>query len=121
MPVRNRDSMTSDQLLIRRRASEALQYLERAKSKSLVDALAGSNVNTRDPALQALIDRVRTLADSLREADTALATEMQKPVAQRDPAVVTAVQARAEASQRQYSTRLSRFNERIPLTRAWWR
>ncbi len=90
-------------LLIRQgRVAEALQYLERAKSKSLVDALAGSNVNTRDPALQALIDRVRTLADSLREADTALATEMQKPLEQRNPAVVTAAQARAEASQRQY-------------------
>lgn len=90
-------------LLIRKgRAAEALQYLERAKSKSLVDALAGSNVNARDPALQALIDRVRTLADSLREADTALATEMQKPVEQRDPAVVTAAQARSEVSQKQY-------------------
>lgn len=90
-------------LLIRQgRAAEALQYLERAKSKSLVDALAGSNINARDPALQGLIDRVRTLSDSVREADTALANEMQKSPERRVPAVVAAAQARVEASQKQY-------------------
>jgi CHAT domain-containing protein len=102
-------------LLIRQgRAAEALQYLERAKSKSLVDALAGSNVNARDPALQALLDRVRTLADSVREADTALATEMQKPVEQRDPAVVAAAQARAGASQRQYLDAVNQIQRTNP-------
>src|SRR6185295_6048356 len=90
-------------LLIRQgRATEALQYLERAKSKSLVDALAGSNVNARDPALQALIDRVRTFSDSIREADTALAIEMQKAPELRNPAVVAAAQARLDTTQKQY-------------------
>jgi CHAT domain-containing protein len=88
--------------------------LERAKSKSLVDALAGSNVNARDPALQALLDRVRTLADSVREADTALATEMQKPVEQRDPAVVATAQARAGASQRQYLDAVNQIQRTNP-------
>jgi tetratricopeptide (TPR) repeat protein len=90
-------------LLIKRgRAGDALQYLERAKSKSLVDALAGANVNARDPALKALIDRVRSLGDSVRESETALATEMKKPAALRDPARIAAARARLDAAQKQY-------------------
>ena len=90
-------------LLIKRgRGGEALQYLERAKSKSLVDALAGANVNAKDPALKALIDRVRALGDSVREAETALTTEMQRPAEQRDAAKVAAARARLDSAQKQY-------------------
>jgi CHAT domain-containing protein len=90
-------------LLIKRgRASDALQYLERAKSKSLVDALAGANVGAKDPALKELINRVRSLGDSVREAETALATEMEKPLAQRDPAKVVAARTRLDNAQKQY-------------------
>ncbi|MBA2706096.1 MAG: CHAT domain-containing protein, partial [Blastocatellia bacterium] len=84
------------------RTSEALNYLERAKSKALVDALAGANVNAKDPALKALIDRVRTFGDSVRIAETALAVEMQKPAEQRDPARITDVRARLDSAQKQY-------------------
>jgi len=90
-------------LLIKKgRSAEALQYLERAKSKSLVDALAGANVNAKDPALKALIDRVRSLSDSVREAETALATEMKKSAEQRDNAKVVAARARLDNAQKQY-------------------
>lgn len=90
-------------LLIKQgRAADAFQYLERAKSKSLVDALAGSNVNARDPALQSLINRVRAASDAVREANTALATEMQKAPDQRNAAVVASAQARLDNSQKQY-------------------
>lgn len=90
-------------LLIKKgRSAEALGYLERAKSKSLVDALAGANVNTKDPALKALIDRVRSLGDSVREAEKELATEAQKPVELRDPAKIAAARTRLESAQKQY-------------------
>jgi CHAT domain-containing protein len=102
-------------LLIKRgRATEALQYLERAKSKSLVDALAGANVNARDPALQALIDRVRTLSDSVREADTALATELQKSANQRDPAAVAAAHVRLDNAQKQYLDAVTQIQRTNP-------
>ncbi len=102
-------------LLIRQgRAAEAFQYLERAKSKSLVDALAGSNVNARDPALQALIDRVRNLGDAVRQADTALATEMQKAPEQRDAAVVAAAQARVAEMNRQYLDAVNQIQRTNP-------
>jgi CHAT domain-containing protein len=96
------------------RAAEALQYLERAKSKSLVDALAGANVNARDPSLKALIDRVRTLGDSVREAETALAGELQKPAERRDTAKIASVRARLESAQKQYLDAVSEIKRANP-------
>jgi len=102
-------------LLIKQgRAGEAFQYLERAKSKSLVDALAGANVNARDPALKALIDRVRTLGDSVREADTALASELQKSPDRRDPALVTAAQLQRDSAQKQYLEAVTQIQRTNP-------
>jgi len=102
-------------LLIRQgRTTEALQYLERAKSKSLVDALAGANVNANDPAVKALIDRVRTLGDSVREADTALAAEMQKAPEQRDAALIAAARTRSENAQRQYLDAVAQIQRSNP-------
>ncbi len=96
------------------RAAEALQYLERAKSKSLVDALAGANVNASDPSLKALIDRVRTLGDSVREAETALAAELQKPAERRDTAKIASVRARLESAQKQYLDAVSEIKRANP-------
>lgn len=96
------------------RAAEALQYLERAKSKSLVDALAGANVNARDPSLKALIDRVRTLGDSVREAETALAAELQKPAERRDTAKIATLRARLESAQKQYLDAVSEIKRANP-------
>lgn len=102
-------------LLIKRgRASDALGYLERAKSKSLVDALAGANVNTRDPALKALIDRVRSLGDSVREAETALTSETQKPAGQRNPASVAAARAKLDNAQNQYRDAVAQIQRANP-------
>ena len=102
-------------LLIKQgRAAEALQYLERAKSKSLVDALAGANVNSQNPALKTLIDRVRSLGDSVREAEMALATEMQKPAAQRDAAKIAAARSRLDAAQQQYLDAVSQIKRANP-------
>ncbi|HEX8098469.1 MAG TPA: CHAT domain-containing protein [Pyrinomonadaceae bacterium] len=90
-------------LLIRKgRTGEALSYLERAKSKALVDALAGANVNAKDPALKSLLDRVRESGNSLRVAEKELATELAKPENQRDAAKVAGLRAKLSAAQKSY-------------------
>jgi CHAT domain-containing protein len=89
-------------LLIKKgRSAEALGYLERAKSKALVDALAGANVKAKDPQLTALLDRLREQTDALRVAERELAAELAKPEANRDEAKITAARAKlAEAKNR---------------------
>ncbi|HZI17375.1 MAG TPA: CHAT domain-containing protein [Pyrinomonadaceae bacterium] len=62
-------------LVKKNRASEALQYLDRSKSKALVDALAGTNVTASDPRLAALLLRVRESAAALHSAEKRLADE----------------------------------------------
>lgn len=90
-------------LLIKRgRATDALGYLERAKSKSLVDALAGANVNARNPALNNLLDRVRASSDAVRIAETALTSELAKPAAQRDNTKIADAQSKLSAAQKEY-------------------
>jgi CHAT domain-containing protein len=90
-------------LLIKKgRSAEALGYLERAKSKALVDALAGANVKAKDPAMTALLDRLRQQTEALRVAERELATELAKPEASRDQAKIAAARARLDSAQKQY-------------------
>lgn len=74
------------------RAADALGYLERAKAKSLVEALAGAEINAREPQLKQLIRRVRAASDAVRSAEAALTTETARPVAQRDAAKIKTAQ-----------------------------
>jgi len=79
-------------LLVKKgRASEALQYLDRSKSKALVDALAGASVTARDPRLSAPLERVGAAAASLRSAEKELADEQARGGA--DAARVAALRA----------------------------
>jgi len=89
-------------LLIKKgRSAEALVYLERAKSKALVDALAGANVKAKDPQVSALLDRLREQTDALRVAERELATELARPEANRDEARITAARTKlADATNR---------------------
>ena len=90
-------------LLIKKgRSVEALVYLERAKSKALVDALAGANVKARDPQVSALLDRLREQTDALRVAEKELATELAKPEANRDQAKITAARAKLSDAKNKY-------------------
>ena len=90
-------------LLIRKgRAAEALSYLERSKSKALVDALAGANVQAKDPAVSALLDRVSERSEALRVAERELATELAKPEANRDQAKIAAARAKLNEAQTNY-------------------
>lgn len=90
-------------LLIKKgRAAEALGYLERSKSKALVDALAGANVQAKDPAVSALLDRVRERSEALRVAERELATELAKPEAKRDQAKIAAARAQLNDAQTKY-------------------
>jgi CHAT domain-containing protein len=91
-------------LLIRKgRAGDALQYLERYKSKSLVDALVGTSVASKDPALNALLTRVRTTGEAVRVAEKELADELSRPLNERDAAKVTSLQAKAAQARRAYA------------------
>jgi len=90
-------------LLIKKgRAAEALVYLERAKSKALVDALAGANVKAKDPQVSALLDRLREQTDALRVAERELATELAKPEANRDEAKITAARTKVTEAKNNY-------------------
>jgi CHAT domain-containing protein len=90
-------------LLIKKgRTSEALSYLERSKSKALVDALAGANVQAKDPAVSALLDRLRERSEALRVAERQLATELAKPEAKRDQAKIAAARAKLNEAQTNY-------------------
>ncbi|MGQ0763243.1 MAG: CHAT domain-containing protein [Acidobacteriota bacterium] len=90
-------------LLIKKgRAAEALSYLERSKSKALVDALAGANIQAKDPAVSALLDRVSERSEALRVAERELATELAKPEANRDQAKIAAARAKLERAQTNY-------------------
>ncbi|HEX6186928.1 MAG TPA: CHAT domain-containing protein [Pyrinomonadaceae bacterium] len=90
-------------LLIKRgRAAEALSYLERSKSKALVDALAGANVQAKDPAVSALLDQLSERSEALRIAERELATELAKPEASRDQAKIAAARAKLERAQTNY-------------------
>jgi CHAT domain-containing protein len=90
-------------LLIKKgRAAEALSYLERSKSKALVDALAGANVQAKDPAVSALLDRLSERSEALRVAERELATELAKPEANRDQAKIAAARAKLNAAQTNY-------------------
>ncbi len=90
-------------LLIKKgRSAEALVYLERAKSKALVDALAGANVKAKDPAMTALLDRLREQTDTLRVAERELAVELAKPEANRDQAKIVAARTKLADAQSKY-------------------
>ena len=90
-------------LLIKKgRAAEALAYLERAKSKALVDALAGANVKGNDANVSALIDQVRQHGDAVRVAERELEVELAKPEAKRDQARIAGARARLAESQKRY-------------------
>ncbi len=90
-------------LLIKKgRAAEALAYLERSKSKALVDALSSASIKARDPVVSALVDRVRQQSETLRIAERGLSIELGKPEASRDPAKISAARARMETAQKQY-------------------
>jgi CHAT domain-containing protein len=102
-------------LLIKKgRSSEALVYLERAKSKALVDALAGANVTAKDPQVSALLDRLREDTDALRVAERELAVELAKPVANRDEAKIVAARARLAAAQNNYVQAVERVKRANP-------
>ncbi len=66
------------------RASEAFDYLNRAKSKKLQESLRLSSMKSGDKAMQALLDRASGLETKLNAANTQLRTEEGKPEAERD-------------------------------------
>jgi len=102
-------------LLIKKgRAAEALAYLERAKSKSLVDALAGANVKANDPAVAALIEEVRRQGDALRVAERELEVELAKPEAARDQAKIAAARAKLNAAQANYLSAVENIKRANP-------
>ena len=108
-------------LLIKKgRAAEALSYLERSKSKALVDALAGANIQAKDPAVSALLDRLRERSEALRVAERELATELGKPEANRDQAKIAAARAQLERAQTNISAQWKALSARIRRTLVWW-
>lgn len=90
-------------LLIKKgRAAEALAYLERAKSKSLVDALAGANVTAKDGNVTALIEQVRRRSEAVRVAERELEIELAKPEGRRDQTKIAAARAQLNDAQAKY-------------------
>lgn len=97
-------------LLIKKgRTSDALQYLERSKSKSLVDALAGANVKSKDPALNALLARVRRTGDALRLAEKELSDELA-----RNASTVAALQVKTNEARKDYAASVEELKRANP-------
>jgi hypothetical protein len=95
-------------LLVRKGlASEALQYLDRSKSKALVDALAGTSITSRDPRLAAPLERVREAAAFVHSAEKALADALAKTDESATPAAdseaLAALRARVAAAQKAHA------------------
>lgn len=67
-----------------KRADEAFDYLNRAKSKKLQESLRLSSMKSGDKTMQALLDRANGLETKLNAASTQLRTEEAKPEAERD-------------------------------------
>ncbi|HLL74068.1 MAG TPA: CHAT domain-containing protein [Pyrinomonadaceae bacterium] len=102
-------------LLIRRgRAAEAFQYLERSKSKALVDALAGAQVGAKDPALNAQLETARRAGEAARVADNELTAELAKTPERRDSARVAQLRARADSTRREYTEAVERIKRIDP-------
>jgi hypothetical protein len=101
-------------LIKKGRAAEALAYLERAKSKSLVDALAGANVKANDPNVAALIEQVRRQSDELRIAERELEVELAKTGAGRDQAKIAAARAKLDRAQANYLSAVENIKRANP-------
>ena len=102
-------------LLIKRgRAGHALHYLERSKSKALVDALAGAQVNASDPAVKSLLERVRASGDALRVEERLLSTELAKPAGARDEARIASTQSRLAEARRQSADAVATLKRDYP-------
>ena len=90
-------------LLIRRgQAGEALRYLERAKSKELVESLAGADIGSTDPALKDLLARVRDRSNAVRAAESAVVAESGKPDSPRQRAKVEDLRKKLASAQSAY-------------------
>ncbi len=102
-------------LLIKKgRSAEALGYLERAKSKALVDALAGANVKAKDPEMSALLNRLREQTDALRVAERELAVELAKPEANRDQAKIAAARTKLADTRNKYIEAIEKIKRANP-------
>ncbi len=91
----------------------ALGYLERAKSKSLVEALAGTQVAASAPEVKPLLARLRSATTATRTAAAVLAFETARPTQQRDVAHLKTAQGqldRAQAAYKQALVALQRAN-----------
>jgi CHAT domain-containing protein len=96
------------------RAADALGYLERAKAKSLVEALAGAEVSTNDPKLKELIQRVRATTAAVRAAEATLTTEMVRPAATRNAAQIKVAQANLTRAQADYTAAVVALQQANP-------
>lgn len=71
-------------LLKLNRPDEAFDYLSRARSKRLQDSLRLSSIQTKDPALQNLLDKAAGLEKKLGTLRAQLETENARPDTERD-------------------------------------
>ncbi len=90
----------------------ALGYLERAKSKSLVEALAGAQVAANTPALKQTLARLRAATAALRTAETALAPARAADGRTAPPR--QAAQAQLARAQADYKTALATLRQANP-------
>jgi len=68
--------------------AQALTYLERAKSKQLLDGLRLSSIQVNDPKLNALLSKTESLEQELAAQEKLRLAELSKPEAQQDKAKI---------------------------------
>jgi CHAT domain-containing protein len=102
-------------LLIKQgQTTTALGYLERAKSKSLVEALAGAQVGADEPALKQLLARLHTANAATRAAEAVIAFETARSANQRDAARLKTAQDALARAQADYKTALAALQRAHP-------
>lgn len=102
-------------LLIKQgQTTAALGYLERAKAKSLVEALAGAQVEAGTPALKLALARLRNATSAQRTAAAAVARATAPPAAERDAAQLKTAQAQLARAEVDYKTALAALRQANP-------
>ncbi len=96
------------------RADEAFNYLSRARSKKLQDALRATTLTSPDPAVQRLLDRAAALNTKLAAVRGQLAAEKARPEAERDPARLQNLQNLLASTQAEFFAVSAGIKEKFP-------
>lgn len=96
------------------RATEAFDYLGRAKSKELQDSLRLTNIKAPNAGIQLLLDQAGNLETRLRTLRSTLQTQRDLPPARQDAAAIRNLEGVVASTQQQFYEVSDRLQEANP-------